>query len=153
MNRNHSKPTRVLGSMAAGLALLAGASYTAAATPGTDVEAGAAGSAAPASVVETVLASSSTTVAPTWSTLYRKYMAKDTVGDCGSCHAEAGTAQRAYDWLARQQYMAGSPPYLVDSRSSCFTWLGGDMPPDGPSSYGRAQRDFQAWADAGAGKN
>jgi hypothetical protein len=85
--------------------------------------------------------------------LYRKYLAEDTVGDCASCHAEAATPERAYDWLAQQQYMVGSTPYLIDPRTSCFSWLGGDMPPDGPSSYVRARRDFETWADAGASKD
>ena len=86
---------------------------------------------------------------PGWNDLYRKYMAVGTVGDCASCHAEARTAAETYRWLAGQQYMIGSPPYLIDPRTSCFSWLGGDMPPDGPSSYAGARRDFQAWANAG----
>ena len=64
-----------------------------------------------------------------------------------------GSVQHATFALAGQQYMAGSPLYLVDLRTSCFSWFGGDMPPDGPSSYTRARTDFNAWADAGASKD
>jgi hypothetical protein len=88
--------------------------------------------------------------APEWNELYWKYMAKGTVGDCPSCHAEASTAPETYRWLAKQQYMVGNPPYLVDPRASIFSWLGGDMPPEGPSRYVRAEKDFAAWADARA---
>jgi hypothetical protein len=87
--------------------------------------------------------------APTWPMLYARYLAAGTVGDCASCHAEAASADRAYAWLASQSYMAGTP-YLVDPRTSCLSWLGGDMPPDGPSRYDRATREFGAWAGAGA---
>jgi hypothetical protein len=87
--------------------------------------------------------------AATWSFLYARYLAAGTVGDCGSCHAEAATPKKAYAWLAAQQYMAGSGPYLIDPRASCLSWLGGDMPPDGPTKYARATRDFASWASAG----
>jgi hypothetical protein len=97
--------------------------------------------------------SSNGAAAPSWSVLYARYMGPLTVGDCGSCHAEATSAAKAYDWLASQQYMAGRTPYLVDARASCLSWLGGDMPPDGPSKYARATRDLIAWANAGASKN
>ncbi len=95
-------------------------------------------------------APAATPAAPTWATLYRRYLATGTAGDCASCHAEAATAAQAYDWLAGQSYMVGTPPYLIDPRSSCFSWQGGDMPPGGPSSYVRASRDFAAWAEAQA---
>ncbi len=129
--RRTSNPRRLLGTSLLALATLAGASHAAAAP---SVRGG--------SLLRT----------PTWSDLYRRYMAKGTVGDCASCHAEATTPDGAYDWLAEQQYMAGVLPYLVDPRASCFSWLGGDMPPEGPSSYPRARRDFLTWAIAGGGE-
>jgi hypothetical protein len=130
MDRTSSKQERIVGTSLLALAMLAGVSYATAAMP-----------------------PSTPTMPPTWPALYRKYLAEDTVGDCASCHAEAATPERAYDWLAQQQYMVGSTPYLIDPRTSCFSWLGGDMPPDGPSSYVRARRDFETWADAGASKD
>jgi hypothetical protein len=139
MSRSSSKHGRVLAASLLAVASLAIVSYATAA-PSDDV-------AEPPAITPAPDAS------PTWAVLYRKYLAKDTVGDCASCHEEAATSDGAYAWLAQQQYMSGSPPYLVDLKASCFSWLGGDMPPDGPSSYPRAQREFQAWASAGGGKD
>ena len=118
---------RSLGSLGAAVFLSAGLAW------GSSVEAQAA----------------SVATAPTWTALYGRYLAAGTVGDCASCHTEAASAQSAYAWLANQQYMAGSGPYLNDPRASCLSWLGGDMPPDGPTKYTRATRDFAAWASAG----
>ncbi len=134
MNRTPSHRAGVLGASLAVLATLAGVSHASDST---------------AQLAESSVAPAT----PAWPVLYRKYLAEGTVGDCASCHAEAATPDGAYDWLAGQQYMAGSPLYLVDLRTSCFSWFGGDMPPDGPSSYTRARTDFNAWADAGASKD
>jgi len=136
---------RLVGSSLLGLTVLVGVSVAAAATPGGDADARSSDAAFLSTVDPNVAAPG-----PTWSTLYRKYLAKGTVGDCASCHAQAATAATAYEWLAEQQYMEASPPYLVDPRSSCFSWLGGDMPPDGPSSYVRARHDFENWVSTGA---
>jgi hypothetical protein len=136
MNRPSSKHGRVVAASLLACASLALVSYATAAQSDSGTE--------PFVNAPTLNA------APTWTALYGKYLAKDTVGDCASCHVAAATADGAYAWLAQQQYMTGTP-YLVDPKASCFSWLGGDMPPDGPSSYLRAQREFQAWANAGGG--
>ncbi len=145
MVRSSVKHARLVGSSLLGLTVLVAGSFAAADTPAVDGVATSSDAMALATGDSTAAAP-----APTWSMLYRKYLAKGTVGDCASCHAEAATPARAYAWLAAQQYMQASPPYLIDPRSSCFSWLGGDMPPNGPSSYAGALTDFEDWASAGA---
>jgi hypothetical protein len=153
MNRTVSNQTRVLGMSLLGLAMLAAVSHsTAAAQNAWSAPSPPASTASPTALepdsTPLPAVSSVATTTPTWAALYSRYLAEGTVGDCASCHAQAATPDGAYAWLAQQQYMAGSPPYLVDPRSSCFSWIGGDMPPDGPTSYTRARREFEAWARA-----
>jgi hypothetical protein len=57
-----------------------------------------------------------------------------------------GTASAAFTWLKGR----GQIPGIADSNGSCLTYLGGDMPPRGPTDDAKAVSDLQAWAAAGA---
>jgi hypothetical protein len=90
---------------------------------------------------------------PTWTELYTTYLATGTAGGCPACHSEASTASGAYMYLTTEGQIAGSSSALVSPTLSCFSWLGGGMPPKGPSSDPTAVTAFQAWACAGAPNN
>jgi hypothetical protein len=91
--------------------------------------------------------------APTWTQLFTLYLAGGTVGNCGTCHSEMGSATKAYSWLEGKHQLPGPNPGLVDPNSSYLTWYGGDMPPGGPSSEPTAVMQMNAWAAAGAPNN
>jgi hypothetical protein len=94
--------------------------------------------------------------APTWSLIYSSYLAGGTVGDCSSssCHSsEMSSASNGYAWLRAHGYISGASSSLVNSNSSCLSWYGGNMPPNGPTSLANAQADMDAWAKAGALNN
>jgi len=78
-----------------------------------------------------------------------------TVGNCATsgCHSEMGTALSSYSWLTGKGYIAGTASALADPSQSCLTWLGGNMPPSGPTSNAQAVADLKAWAAAGAHNN
>ena len=89
--------------------------------------------------------------APTWTQVYDQYLAAGTTGNCGGCHQAAmDTPHHAFVYLKNRGYIAGSIPGLVDPTQSPLSWLGGDMPPNGPTSYPQAEDDLNAWAMAGA---
>jgi hypothetical protein len=87
--------------------------------------------------------------APTWSTIFTKYLASGTGGRCDSCHSEGSSAKNLYSWLQGRGYISGTSSSLVSSSSSCLSWYGGNMPPSGPSNAS-AVSDMNAWAAAGA---
>jgi hypothetical protein len=95
--------------------------------------------------------------APTWTELFNGYLAAGKVGNCahsGSCHQNVMRSPRAaFSWLQAQGQLSGSEPGITDPTSSCFSWLGGDMPPDGPASDPIVERDFELWVKDGAKNN
>jgi hypothetical protein len=94
--------------------------------------------------------------APTWTQLYDAYLKDGTPGNCAhaGCHQSDMTSPSAtFAWLMSQNQVGGTQPALLDPSSSCFTWLGGDMPPGGPSTDPSAQNDFDLWLKAGAKDN
>jgi hypothetical protein len=93
---------------------------------------------------------------PTWAQLFSGYLAVGKVGNCGhsGCHpGTMNTPSAAYAWLTMEHQLSGPQPALTDPSSSCFTWLGGDMPPGGPLANPVAEKDFDAWVKAGAKNN
>ena len=94
--------------------------------------------------------------APTWTQLFKAYMAAGTVGNCAhsGCHPTAmGTPHAAFAWLSAEGQLRGSQPAITDPSSSCLSWLGGDMPPSGPSSDPAVNKDFTMWVSVGANEN
>jgi hypothetical protein len=63
------------------------------------------------------------------------------------------TASKGYTWLTGKGYIRASKAPLADPAQSCLSWLGGSMPPSGPSSNSAATADLTAWAAAGAPNN
>jgi hypothetical protein len=90
---------------------------------------------------------------PTWSSIYSKYLASGTPGDCYPCHSQMSTAPKAYSWLKQKGYINGTSSALVNPARSCLSWYGGNMPPQGPSSLPAAKSDMNAWVAAGAQNN
>lgn len=91
--------------------------------------------------------------APTWTAIFNSYMKSGTKGRCSSCHSQGSSASALYSWLQGRGYIGGKNSPLVDSNQSCLSWYGGNMPPSGPTSYGNAVSDMNAWAAAGAQNN
>lgn len=90
---------------------------------------------------------------PTWSSIYSKYLAGGTPGDCYPCHSQMSTASKSYSWLKQKGYINGTSSALVNASRSCLSWYGGNMPPQGPTSLSAAKTDMNAWAAAGAQNN
>jgi hypothetical protein len=89
----------------------------------------------------------------TWSTIYTKYLAGGTIGNCTKCHGlQMFNASASYSWLQSQGYINGKGSVLVGS-GSCLSWYGGNMPPNGPRSNAQAKTDMAAWAAAGGMNN
>lgn len=90
---------------------------------------------------------------PSWGSIYSRYFAPGTEGDCGrsrACHAETmADAASAYAWLAQWGYIAGAHSPLISPLNSCLRWFGGNMPPRGTAND-EAIRDLAAWVAAGA---
>ncbi|HEY8072723.1 MAG TPA: hypothetical protein VIF62_01405 [Labilithrix sp.] len=76
-------------------------------------------------------------------------MKSGTVGRCSDCHSQTSSATKTYSWLNGR----GQIPGVADASQSCLSWLGGNMPPSGPSSNSKASSDLAAWAAAGAANN
>jgi hypothetical protein len=96
--------------------------------------------------------------APTWSALYTKYFAVNTIGNCAqvACHTEMGSASAAYTWLQQQTLECGPPNCIAsisDCTSSVLSWFGGGMPVAGPTSEPQARDDINAWVAAGSKNN
>ena len=64
-----------------------------------------------------------------------------------------GTASGAYSWLKGKGYITTSNAPLADPNQSVLSWLGGNMPPSGPSSNSAATAALNSWAAAGAPNN
>jgi hypothetical protein len=95
-------------------------------------------------------------VAPTWTQLFTTYFESGTLGNCAhsGCHGNVMTSpSAAFAWLEGQAQVGSSPPPIADPNSSCLSWLGGDMPPDGLTTDPVAQLDLDRWAMAGANDN
>lgn len=91
---------------------------------------------------------------PTWSSIYTKYLAGGTPGNCKtSCHSQMSSATKAYSWLQTRGYISGASSALIDPSQSCLSWYGGSMPPSGPTSLPAAKTDMAAWVAAGAPNN
>ena len=100
--------------------------------------------------------SGSSSQPPTWTQLFDTYLAVGTIGNCGhsGCHQGfMNTPPSAYSWLQDRAQLGGPQPELTDPSSSCLSWLGGDMPPDGPLADPVAEKDFDVWLKAGAKNN
>lgn len=95
-------------------------------------------------------------VAPTWSTIYDRYLAAKTDGGCGrshACHAdEMADAASTYSWLQQRGYISGSRSPLASTTNSCLGWFGGNMPPKGKANP-QAAEEISAWVAAGARDN
>jgi hypothetical protein len=87
--------------------------------------------------------------AVTWTEIYTKYLAPT---NCTGCHAGTSSPKSMYSWLQGRAQLGGSPPPLTNSRQSCLSWYGGNMPPFGGSNA-QADTDMNAWAAAGAMDN
>jgi hypothetical protein len=98
-------------------------------------------------------AGTGTSAAPTWSSIYKAYMAAGTEGNCGGCHGEMSTASGSYSYLTNKRQLGGASPEIVSPSASCLSWIGGNMPPLGPSSDATATAELQAWVAAGAQNN
>jgi hypothetical protein len=63
------------------------------------------------------------------------------------------SASKGYTWLNGKGYISSSNAPLADPSQSCLSWLGGNMPPGGPSSDMTASSKLKSWAAAGAPNN
>jgi len=90
---------------------------------------------------------------PTWSQIFAADFAPGTAGSCSACHSAMATASGAYAWLSQKNQLGGASPKLVSASVSCLSWMGGNMPPGGPSSNPMAAAALEAWAAAGAQDN
>jgi hypothetical protein len=88
--------------------------------------------------------------APTWTAIFDDYLnVADGGSACQTCHHQMMTASSAYTWLQSQGYISGAASPLVSTTTSCLSWYGGNMPPDGTINP-QAVADMNAWAAAGA---
>jgi hypothetical protein len=74
-------------------------------------------------------------------------LAANTIGHCETCHSQVSSASGAYSFLSG--YINGSQSTLDE----LFSWMGGYMPPSGPTSNSQATDDVDAWEAAGALNN
>ena len=95
----------------------------------------------------------------TWSAIYAAYFGPGTIGHCSGCHSGQGrivplnSAAVAYESLTSVGQINGVDSPLGKRGLSRVTWLGGDMPPNGPTSAPDAEQAIQAWVAAGALNN
>ncbi len=91
----------------------------------------------------------------TWSKIYTTYLAAGTIGNCAKsgCHSQMSTSSLAYSWLSGKGYIAAVNAPLADPNQSCLSWLGGNMPPSGPTTSVAAVDALTSWAAAGAPNN
>jgi len=90
---------------------------------------------------------------PSWTDIYTRYFAAQTVGHCGNCHIEMTTRDGAYSWLVEKGQISGSTSRLAVRGESKLTFFGGGMPPEGPTSLPEAEARIRAWIEAGAPKD
>jgi polyvinyl alcohol dehydrogenase (cytochrome) len=97
----------------------------------------------------------------TWSGIYAAYFGPGTSGHCSGCHDGSGrivplnSASTAYDSLVMVGQITPANPTQspIAIGPSRLTWLGGDMPPAGPTSNPDAVQAVQAWLAAGGLNN
>jgi polyvinyl alcohol dehydrogenase (cytochrome) len=95
----------------------------------------------------------------TWTGIYTTYLGPGTIGHCSGCHNGQGrivplnTAAIAYQSLTSVGQINGTSSPLGIPGQSRITWLGGDMPPNGPNSAPDAAQAIIAWVAAGALNN
>jgi polyvinyl alcohol dehydrogenase (cytochrome) len=95
----------------------------------------------------------------TWTGIYNAYLASGTIGHCAGCHNGSGrvvplnSASLAYDSLQSVGQINGTASALSVRGASRLSWLGGDMPPNGPSTAPDAEQAIRDWVANGALKN
>jgi hypothetical protein len=89
----------------------------------------------------------------TWTGIFNRYLAKDTAGNCPTCHAEMSSPSASFEWLQSDGYVGATDPLLTSQGASCLSWYGGDMPPGTSVANPDAVRELTAWATAGARNN
>jgi hypothetical protein len=95
----------------------------------------------------------------TWSGIYAAYLGSGTIGHCSGCHNEQGrivplnSASVAYDSLVSVGQINGTSSPIGMRGMSRLSWLGGDMPPNGPTVAPDAEQAITAWVAAGAPNN
>jgi polyvinyl alcohol dehydrogenase (cytochrome) len=92
----------------------------------------------------------------TWSGIYATYLGPGTIGHCSGCHAGVGrnvpldSAPVAYQSLQSVGQINGTGSPIGKRGMSRLTWLGGDMPPNGPTIAPDAEQAIIQWVAAGA---
>jgi polyvinyl alcohol dehydrogenase (cytochrome) len=92
----------------------------------------------------------------TWSAIYAAYLGPGTIGHCGGCHSNAGriipldSPEVAYRSLQSIGQINATSSPIGRYGASRLTWMGGDMPPNGPTSAPQASVAISAWVAAGA---
>jgi polyvinyl alcohol dehydrogenase (cytochrome) len=97
----------------------------------------------------------------TWSAIYAAYFGPGTSGHCSGCHDGSGrivplnSAATAYESLVSVGQINPANPTQspIAVGPSRLTWLGGDMPPAGPTSNPDAVQAVKAWLAAGGLNN
>jgi PQQ-like domain len=95
----------------------------------------------------------------TWTGIYNAYFGPSTIGHCGGCHNGMGrvvplnTAALAYKSLQDVGQINGTASPIAQRGMSRLTWIGGDMPPSGPTSAPDAEQAIRDWVAAGAPNN
>jgi polyvinyl alcohol dehydrogenase (cytochrome) len=95
----------------------------------------------------------------TWSGIYAAYLGPGTSGHCSGCHDGSGrvvplnTASVAYNSLVQVGQINGVGSPIAKRGLSRLSWMGGDMPPAGPTSNPDAEQAIVAWVAAGAPNN
>lgn len=120
---------------------------------GASAQAGAGGNAGQAGAAA---ADGGGDIPSTWSAIYAAYMGPGTIGHCGACHSDAGriipldSAAVAYQSLQSLGQINGTSSPIGRYGMSRLTWMGGDMPPNGPTSAPQAVIAISEWVAAGA---
>jgi len=137
-----------------------GSSGAAAASSGSGSSGGQAGSSGGAGSSSGTVAGGSSSGAGnaadamTWTQLWNKYMAAETVGGFAKtgCHGQAGQCDApsdCYQWLVSYAYIAGGI-----NNNDLFSWTpGGFMPQGGPSTKPDAVTAYADWTAAGSQNN
>jgi polyvinyl alcohol dehydrogenase (cytochrome) len=92
----------------------------------------------------------------TWSDIYATYLGPGTIGHCSGCHSGTGrvvpldSALVAYQSLQSVGQITGTDSPIGRAGLSRLSWMGGDMPPNGPTIAPDAEQAIEAWVAAGA---